>query len=123
MSTAIKCILQPPLKEPFRPGTDGKNLADAYLGAALGGFDIMAFMQDPNADLPEDIDTSGSSASGVFAPIEPFIDKRALTTGAPRDAFFPPSDGIEAIDLVIAALNTPEGSHAVPIRLEVGSYL
>ncbi|MDB6174557.1 MAG: hypothetical protein JWL59_3868 [Chthoniobacteraceae bacterium] len=113
MSTTIQCLVNPPSPNSDRLVTGGKNLADAFVGAAIGGIDIMALMEDPNMELPEGLDESLSSRN-PFNPLSPFIDKQSAFMGQVPSQFFSPADGLAAIEQVIAALRGLDGEHAVP---------
>ena len=79
----------------------------------MGGIDIMALMDDPNMEIPEGLGESASSPN-PFDPLSPFIDKQSAFIGQVPSQFFPPADGLAAIEQVVAALRGPDGERTVP---------
>jgi hypothetical protein len=113
MGIGIHCVLQPAVPSADKYFTDGKNLAQAFMGATMGSFDFASMLDESAAEAKVDA-SAEEDAPTIFAAIEPFLDKEGgLFTGS-FSQMHPPAAGLAGIEDTLRRLRSDEGVAAIP---------
>ena len=113
MGIGIRCILKPEAPSAAALWTDGKNLAQAYMAALLGGHDLDALLGELE-ERASDMEPLSPEMPGIFAAIEPFISQDPDPLADHDELFHSPAAGQEAIEKTLTLLRSPSGEAAVP---------
>jgi len=106
-------LLNPKVPSVDMFATDGKNLAMAYMGALMGGFDLNAMMDESPETSAEEADTDVDTPT-IFSALDAYLDKSgALLTGTVQQ-WYPPAVGLAAITDTLRKLRSAEGVAAIP---------